>query len=142
VSPHFNVGYQFNGDSILAGDLVSGEEGSLPNVFSWSAGTTIAASRRLTLVTDILGMTLIDSPRLVQTTAVARGSDAGSVGIPQASGLALAPENETFSMLNGAFGIKLKVSERLVLQYNVLVSFDDNSLRDSVVPLVGLGYTF
>jgi hypothetical protein len=142
VSPHFNAGFQFNGKSALAGDVFTGTKESLPNAFSWSVGTTVNASRRVTFVADVLGTTLIDSARLVTTTLDARGDTASNVGITAATGLALAADKQTFSMTNGAFGVKIRVAGNLILQYNVLVAFDDNSLRDKVVPLAGLGYTF
>jgi hypothetical protein len=142
ISPHFNVGFQFNGESALAGDVFAGTKESLPNVFSWSVGTTISASRRVSFVADVLGTTLLDSARLVTSTLDPRGDAAASVGIQPATGLALAANKQTFSMTNGAFGVKIRVAGNLVLQYNVLVAFDNNSLRDKAVPLFGLGYTF
>jgi hypothetical protein len=38
VSPHLNVGYQFNGESLLAGNVQTGEKADLPDQFLYSAG--------------------------------------------------------------------------------------------------------
>jgi hypothetical protein len=45
-------------------------------------------------------------------------------------------------MTNGAFGLKLKLVGNLVFSTNLLVSFDENGLRDKLVPLFGFGYSF
>lgn len=142
ISPHFNVGYQFNGDSVLAGDALTGQKGSLPDTFSWSAGAAVSVSRRLTFVGDIVGNTLIDSPRLENRTITARGATASSVGVPDARGWTLSGQTQTFSMINSAFGFKLKVAPGLVLQSNVLIALENRGLRDKIVPLFGLGYSF
>jgi hypothetical protein len=75
VSPHFDVGWEFGGKSVLGGTLApsaigantsSGQvtyfgapfvtsKGYLPDVLNWAAGTEVALGRRNTLVFDILG---------------------------------------------------------------------------------------
>lgn len=137
VSPQLNVGYQVSGDSILAGDALTGIKGRLPDQFLWSAGSAVSVSRRITFVVDILGNTVINTERLVRTTVAGRGATAGD-----ATGLTLSPDKQTFQMTNGSFGVKVKTFGNLVLTANVLVGFDDNGLRDKYVPLFGLGYSF
>jgi hypothetical protein len=44
--------------------------------------------------------------------------------------------------LNGSFGLKYRLAKQLVLTGNVLVKFNDNGLRSTVVPLVGASYNF
>ncbi|MBL8232177.1 MAG: hypothetical protein JNL98_27015 [Bryobacterales bacterium] len=137
VSPHFNVGFQFNGKSVLAGDPVTGAKEKLPNMFNWSAGAGISAGSRVTFLADILGMTLVNSFRLTEERLDARGE-----GIAAASGVTLAPNKQTFAMHNGAFGVKLKLAGNMVFSTNFMVALDNNGLRDRVVPLFGIGYTF
>lgn len=137
ISPHFNVGYQVNGKSILAGDPVLGIKERIPNQFNYSIGTAVGVSRRVTFVADFLGIRLLDSYRLVQTAIPGRGTAAG-----QATGMTLAPNKQSFSMMNGSWGVKVKLAGNLVLTANVLTSFDDNGLRDKAVPLFGVGYSF
>jgi hypothetical protein len=75
LSPHFDVGWQFSGKSILGGELratpltqntssgtvnyigapfVSTKD-YLPDVFTWAAGAELAVGRRHTIIADILG---------------------------------------------------------------------------------------
>lgn len=137
IAPHFNIGYQFNGKSILAGDITTGTKGDLPNAFNWSAGVGITASRRVTFLADILGLTLLDSFRLRQDSVPGRGQ-----GATTATGIGLATDKQNIQMNSGAFGVKIKLGGNLVFSTNVLVAFDSNGLRDRAVPLFGLGYTF
>ena len=82
-SPHFDLGWQFSGKSILGGELQPTEtaytipytvqgvtnqaqfqlptgpfastKGFIPDVFSWAAGTEVALGHRNTVILDILG---------------------------------------------------------------------------------------
>lgn len=75
VSPHFDVGWQFSGKSILGGQLEGAQltqntstgtvnyigspfistKGYLPDVLNWAVGAEVALNRRNTIVVDILG---------------------------------------------------------------------------------------
>ena len=48
VSPHFNLGYQWNGKSILAGDVLAGEKAELPDQLVYAVGLDIGVSARVT----------------------------------------------------------------------------------------------
>ncbi|HUQ92167.1 MAG TPA: hypothetical protein VM120_10845 [Bryobacteraceae bacterium] len=135
-SPHFNVGYQINGKSLLAGDIFQNQKGSLPNIFSWSAGLGISVRQRFTFMTDILGQNVMDANRLVFASVPGRGT-----GIAAATGMTLAPDKQNYQMTGGAFGFKLKLAGNLVFSTNLLVAFDNNGLRDKLVPLFGIGYS-
>jgi hypothetical protein len=137
ISPHFNVGYQVNGESILAGDPVANTKARIPNQFTWAAGAAVGISRRVTFVADILGTRLMDSFRMVNMTVPGRGTAAGT-----ATGMTLSPDKQSFNMNNGSFGLKLKTVGNLVLTANMLVALNDAGLRDKYVPLFGLGYSF
>ena len=74
-SPHFDVGWQFSGQSVLGGQLqgtplnqntsvgtinyigapFTTTKDYLPDVFNWAAGTEVALGRHNTVVADILG---------------------------------------------------------------------------------------
>jgi hypothetical protein len=47
-----------------------------------------------------------------------------------------------YNILNGSFGLKYRLVKQLVLTGNVLVKFNDNGLRSTVVPLIGASYNF
>jgi hypothetical protein len=133
VSPHFNVGYQWNGDSVLAGDLVAGTEGSLPNQFFYAVGIDVGVTRRFTAVFDIIGQRLFDSPRIVPSNFAA----APNISYPQ-----LATTTSDFNVSTGAVGFKLNLVDELLLTGNLLFRLDDSGLRQKLTPLIGLSYSF
>ncbi len=137
ISPNFNIGYQVNGKSVLAGDVFTGRKESLPNSFAWSAGAGVSVAERFTLLTDVLGTTLIDAVRLTPASVPGRGQ-----GLAAPSGVAVAAGKQTYTMTNGAFGFKVKLAGNMVFTSNMLVAFNNTGLRDRIVPLFGIGYTY
>jgi hypothetical protein len=133
IAPHMNIGYQWNGNSLLAGDLVAGTKGSLPNQFFYSAGTDIGIVSRLTVAVDWLGLRLFDSPRVFQTPYVA----APNITFPQ-----LSTRIEDFSLNNIAIGAKLNLVDELLLTGNILFRADYGGMHNKPVPLIGLSYSF
>jgi len=133
VSPHVNVGYQWNGDSVLAGDIATGVKADMPDQFFYAAGLDIGRSSAVTLVFDFLGQHVSDSPRLVETTFTAANGEV----LPQ-----VGFEQGTFSVLDGAVGVKINLVGRLLLDANVLFKLNDSGLRDDVSPLVAFEYSF
>lgn len=133
-SPHINVGYLWNGSSVLAGNPATGESADLPDQATYVIGADFGVSERFTFVIDILGNYLIDAPRLVQTEFQARD---GSTTYPT-----VVFENESYNLLSGAVGFKLNVFESLLLDMNILFNLDNNGLRDKITPLIGFEYAF
>lgn len=133
-SPHINVGYLWNGSSVLAGNPATGESADLPDQATYVIGADFGVSERFTFVIDILGNYLIDAPRLVQTEFQARD---GSTTFPT-----VVFENESYNLLSGAVGFKLNVFESLLLDMNILFNLDNNGLRDKITPLIGFEYAF
>ncbi|MGH9220688.1 MAG: hypothetical protein ACRD1W_15375, partial [Vicinamibacterales bacterium] len=54
----------------------------------------------------------------------------------------IAFKEQSFSELNGTFGIKANVFGRLLLNLNLAFSLDSHGLRDRVTPLIGIDYSF
>ncbi len=134
IAPHVNIGYQWNGDSVLAGDLVAGTKGSLPNQFFYSVGTDIGIStERLTVAFDLLGQRLIDSPRIRRTSFTA----ASNLTFPQ-----LETSDSSFNINSAAIGFKLNLVDELLLTANLLFRLNDAGLHQKMVPLIGLSYSF
>jgi hypothetical protein len=133
ISPHFNIGYQWNGSSILAGDPVTGQSGDLPDQVVYAAGADIGTGR-LTVVFDVLGRYLIDAERIVMEDFHAR--DGHSV-FPS-----LGFSHQSFNLLSGATGIKINAFGRLLVTGNLLFALDDHGIRARVTPLIGLEYGF
>ena len=134
VSFHLNAAYQWNGESLLAGNLQTGSKADMPDQFLYSGGVAVAASKKLTLVGDFLGRHFIDTPRLKTTTFTALD------GHTTLSDIGFA--NESFDELFAAAGLRLNIAGGLLLDANVLFSLTETGLRDKVTPLVSLAYNF
>jgi hypothetical protein len=133
-SPHFNVGYLWNGSSVLGGNPSTGEAADLPDQVTYVVGADFGVSQRFTFVLDVLGTYLLDAPRLHQSTfhALDGTSTFATVSFT----------NENYNLLSGAVGFKLNVVESLLVDVNLLFNLDDNGLRDKITPLVGFEYAF
>ena len=135
LSPHLNVGYQWNGNSVLAGNVVTGEKKSLPDQILYDGGVDIGITPRITLALDVLGRRVLKSPRLQTETFHALQ---GGLTFPSIHFI----QDANFNQTNGAAGLKLNAGGRLLLDVNVLFKLDDSGLRDKVTPLVGFEYSF
>jgi hypothetical protein len=131
--PHLNLAYQWNGRSVLAGDVAAGRKADVPDQASYVVGIDVGATQRLTIAVDFLGTYVIRSPRLVRETfTAANGASFPQIGFATAS----------YTMATGAVGVKLNPFGRLLVDLNVRFKLDDAGLRDAVTPLVGVEYAF
>jgi hypothetical protein len=133
-SPHVNVGYQWNGSSVLAGNPATGETADLPDQVTYTVGADFGVSQRFTFVLDLIGNYLLTAPRLHQ--AEFHALDGTSV-FPTVSF-----SKESYNLLSGAAGFKLNVVQSLLVDVNLLFSLDNNGLRDKITPLFGFEYAF
>lgn len=53
ISPHALIGYEWNTTSILAGDVVQGTKGSIPNDFVYAVGADAWVTKWLTGAFDV-----------------------------------------------------------------------------------------
>jgi hypothetical protein len=136
VSPHGAIGYQFNGSSILAGDLATGKEGRLPDQFFYSGGVDAGIIRKLTLAVDLLGERLYGAPGVVQ------GPFVDVLGTSHPDVLQTFSIHHSFTMNDLAVGAKFSPIRNLLITGNVQIKLDDGGLRAKVVPLGGISYTF
>jgi hypothetical protein len=166
LSPHFDAGWQFSGQSVLGGSLTPTQlsqsvalgppfiasKGFLPDVFSWAGGVELALGRRSTFIADILGNEVglihgIPNTRTLTLSNLSYPTAAGGSGptttpaTVSASGLIDAGK-VSFGQYSGSFGYKVKIVGNLIANANVLVRFDNNGLVAHLVPLFGLGYSF
>lgn len=133
VSPHINLGYQWNGKSELAGDIATKTKADLPDQFIYAGGFDIGVSKAVTLAFDFLGQRVSDSPRFFEATfTAADGTTFKNVGF----------KNGAFNLYDAAVGVKLNVVGRLLLDGNVIFKLNDAGLRDKVSPLVAFEYSF
>jgi hypothetical protein len=153
-SPHVNVGYQWNGHSILAGNITgttfsensggqalitngSATTGKLPDQFFYSAGADFGINKRLSFAVDYLGQTLFNAPRVFQgqtyTQDILGGT--GTLVLPTITGGV-----DNFGLNNGAVGFKANLAGNLLLTFDILFRMDNRGLRQDVTPLVALSY--
>jgi hypothetical protein len=133
-APHINLGYQWNGSSILAGDIEAGVSEDLPDVVVYALGAVVAVHPRITLALDVLGRYIIDSPRVELTDFHALDGRSVYPNITFDTG--------DINELSSAVGLKINVAGRLLLNTNLLVRLNDGGLRDKISPLVGIEYAF
>ncbi len=134
VSPHVNLGYQWNGSSVLASSPGSGVAEDLPDVVAYSLGGVLAVHPKLTAAVDLIGRYVIDSPRLRTETFHALD---GRTELPN-----IAFGTGSFNELSAALGVKLNLVGPLLLNMNVLMRLNSVGLRDKISPLIGVEYAF
>lgn len=135
LSPHVRVGYQWNGNSVLAGDPTStiGSKASLPPEVLYSAGVDYKVTRRFTLAADLIGARVLGASRLSLSTV----NEVTGNGIPD-----IVPLIGDYSSDAIGVGAKIRLKGRLVVIGNVTSRIDDGGLHAAVVPLVGVSYSF
>jgi hypothetical protein len=153
-SPHINAGYQWNGSSILAGDITGAtisENSSdaaviqngpalhhrLPSQVFYTLGADIGATKDLTIAFDYLGQELLNTPRVFQdhiTTDNIPGGT-GSLVLPTISG-----GRDSVALSSGSIGMKYNLFGKFLLTGNILFRLDNKGLRQDVLPVVALSY--
>lgn len=128
IGPHLNVGYEWNGKSLLGGPLL-GEEGRLPRMLSYAAGTEVGITKRATMTLDLTGERLFNADR---SYLFNRFSQPTSVLITTRS----------INMKDGSVGAKVNPWGTLLLTGNLGFRLDRSGLRARLIPLGGVSYTF
>lgn len=131
-SPHFNVGFTFSGKSSLAKD----DEAPVfppPNEFSYAAGVDVSMTPTLTVVGDVVGRTLRDFGRIVDTPSPF-GANYRPLGFEE--------DQSNLNLLLGSVGVKYNVFRTSLLAFNVLFPLNDNGLRDKLTWVVGMEHSF
>jgi hypothetical protein len=134
ISPHVNASYKWNGSSVLAGNPASGQAADFPDQVGYAAGADVSVNPRLTLAFDLLGVYVIKAERLRPEPFHAL--DGRSV-FPNITFTRASMNN-----LNGSFGFKAGLLDRLLVEANLLFKLDEPGLRDKVTPLIGIEYAF
>jgi hypothetical protein len=135
-APHANLWYQWNGESILGGDVALGQEGGLPDNFSYAVGTDFTVTSQFSVIFDVIGQRVLDSPRLFTRTLSLTGPG-GSVTLPD-----IFLESSSYWVANAALGFKANVATRLLIEFNLKFAMTEGGLTDRVTPLVGLEWAF
>jgi hypothetical protein len=133
VAPHANVGFQWNGNSVLAGDLSAKTKGRLPRQMVFAVGADIGVTSRLTFAFDLLGARVFNGPQVtLRSFTDARGRTYEDIRFDRSS----------FNLMDFSGGFKVNLTQNLLLTANVITRLNDSGLRAKVIPLVGLSYTF
>src|SRR5215469_6071044 len=136
ISPHANLGYEFNGSSILAGNAVKGTKGRLPDQLFYSAGVDAGVTKKLTLAVDLLGQRFYEAPGL----RIGAWEDVLKNLHPDVA--QTIPIHRSFNTDDLALGGKYSPFGNWLVTGNVQIKLDDGGLRAKVVPLIGVSYTF
>ena len=131
ISPHVNLGYQWNGKSVLAGEITTGYRRHLPSSVSYAVGVDVGATKRLTLDFDILGQEFIGLDRI---RSIQYREDSYSF-----ADIAFARSNANIS--NGSVGLKYNLAGPMLFYFNLAFKMNNAGLRSTVMPLFGITYT-
>lgn len=140
-TPHANVGYQWNGSSILAGDILTGSKANLPGYAIFSGGLDIGVTKSLTVVADYIGEELLNAPRIQSTTYTS------SVPLLTTGQIGTFPDittgvKQTYNQSNASIGAKVNLFKQFLVTGNLLIALNNGGLREKVIPLIGVSYTF
>ena len=135
-SPHVNLAYQWNGRSVLAGDVHENIKAPLPDLFTYAVGGDLSLNNRFSIVFDVLGQRVLDSPRLSTYTLNASGA-AGSASLPD-----IRFSTASYWAADGALGFKANVASKVLVEFNLRFNIVDNGLSDRIAPLVGVEWAF
>jgi hypothetical protein len=135
-APHANISYQWNGKSVLAGDVRAGTEANLPDQFQYAAGTDLAVNPKFSMVFDVLGQRVLNSPVLSVYTLDATGA-AGSASLPD-----IRFSTDSYWVTDASLGFKANVASRLLVNFNMRFNVGDKGLADRVAPLIGVEWSF
>jgi hypothetical protein len=135
-APHANVAYQWNGESLIAGNVRENQKADLPDQFTYAFGADVLVAPRLSVIVDLFGQRFINSPRMISTTSVRTGV-AGSVTLDDIQFV-----NESYWSAAGSFGMKGNVASRMLVTFNLRFALTDGGLTDRLSPLLGVEWSF
>jgi len=142
VSPHADVAYHYNGNSILAASTQS-NTAPLPHLLDYSAGLDFGILRSLSVTGDFLGQTFFNADRVF---SVSHNSFSGGPSSPDIScnpnPQVLTCQSQTFNTKTLAIGGKINPAGNLLISANVLIKLDHIGLHYRPAPMIGISYTF
>jgi hypothetical protein len=167
VTPHVNVGYQWNDFSNLyinkcyfaqtcTANSTAIPTLQLPHSVDYSFGVDTGIISKLTIIADFVGQHYFDDPSV--TTPVTAGgnvpglpncsqSTTGACGSATFRQFTQSPtvlvKNTSINQDNVALGLKVNPIGKLIVSANALIRIDNGGLRpDRFAPLVGISYRF
>ena len=135
-APHANAAYQWNGESLIGGNVREGVKGDLPDQFTYALGGDVLVAPHLSMIVDLFGQRVVSSPRLVAVQST-RSGVAGSVTLDDIRFV-----NESYWTSSGSFGLKANLMSRMLLTFNLQFAIADGGLTDRLSPLIGMEWAF
>ena len=133
-SPHINAAYQWNGKSLLGGNVQTGVKEDLPDEAVVAVGADVGVGQKLSLAFDVVGRRVINGEQVTLDTFTA---------LNNVSKFPIVHFNrQSYNMVDGAVGLKANPGGGLLVNLNVLFKLNDGGLRDRVTPLLGIEYSF
>jgi hypothetical protein len=135
ISPHATLGYQGNGDTVLAGDVTSDPvtKRHLPNLFSYTAGADATISNKIGLTADFIGGSLLHASKITTTTFKDFGGNTHND---------ISTSFDTINLASASIGAKYNPFGNFLITVNGLFRLNDAGLHSKPVPLFGLSYMF
>lgn len=133
-SPHLNVAYQWNGKSLLGGNVLTGEKQDLPDEAVLALGADVAVAKKLSVAFDVVGRRVINGEQVASDTFTALDNRSQFPSVRFSRG--------SYSVIDGAVGLKANPGGGLLLDLNIVFQLNDGGLRDRVTPLLGIEYSF
>jgi hypothetical protein len=145
ITPHANIGYQWNGFSVLRQNPAGGNL-RLPDTLDYSIGADVGLiKRKLSVVADFVGQHYFDAPRITPAAPVTglRPDTSGITGSLQGADLtSIGIATSDYNVNNMSVGLKWSPKGNLIVSANALLKLNDAGLRAKFVPLVGISYRF
>jgi hypothetical protein len=139
VSPHANIGYQMNANSILAS--TNGVNPlHLPNSLNYAAGVGFSLLKSLNLIGDFLGQTYFNANRVY--LGVRGGQGLGNPDTACSPNGTLPCQLSNFNTSTLSLGGKWNPFRNVLITGNVLIKLDHNGLHYKPSPMIGISYTF
>ncbi len=133
-SPHLNAAYQWNGKSLLAGNVLTGEKQDLPDEAVLALGADVGVGKKLSVAFDVVGRRVINGEQVARDTFTALDNHSQFPSVRFTRG--------SYSVIDGAIGLKANPGGGLLLDLNITFKLNDAGLRDRVTPLIGIEYSF
>src|SRR6266850_368941 len=157
ISTHVNLGYEWNGRSVLASDIKAGayvgdtSRYYLPSQILYSVGLEATVTKHFTATLDLVGQTFINGARVHLIQALAPGlcpsTSSSPYGIcanagPPVKQVTIAAYKATYATDNASIGLRFQPFDNFLITGGVLLKLDDGGLRSKAIPLVSATYTF
>jgi hypothetical protein len=99
-------------------------------------GSDLGVNERFSIVLDVIGQRVLNSPRLSEYTLAATGA-AGSANLPDISFA-----SGSYWATNGSLGFKANVAPKVLVNFNMRFNVGNRGLSDRIAPLVGVEWAF